>query len=133
MMKQLPYAFHFVMENTSPEAMDETIMSIARCTHTTQIAVLTAIIHNRLLVHLLKQDPQTPIDRDALLSEYLALAQKYEQQSRYHAQENENRFVSDIINKLIKQREQVKMHRFYSHEKILDTYTVNVTNKDAKP
>lgn len=132
MMKQIPYAFHFVTAKTHPVEMDEMMFHIARCTHNTPIAMLTAIIHNRLLVHLFKQDANTPIDRDALLSEYLTLAKQYEAQPRYHAGEQENRFVSETIKKLIEQREQVKLNRFYAHETILDTYTVNVANKNAK-
>lgn len=129
MMKQLPYAFHFVTEDTSPETMDETIMSIARCTHTTPIAVLTAIIHNRLLVHLLKQDPQTPIDRDGLLSEYLTLAEQYEQQPWYQLEGEDNRYVSDILHKIQTQWELQKDGRFYSYRKILDTYTIKIAAK----
>ncbi len=132
MMKQLPYAFHFVTENTSPEEMDETIMTIARCTHTSPIGVLTAIIHNRLLVHLFKQDPKTPIDRDALLSEYLTLAEQYEQQPWYKMEDEDNRYVSDIIKELIKQRELIKIGHHYDHEMILDTYTVNGSKPWAK-
>lgn len=124
MMKQLPYAFQFVATHTPPEEMDEMIIAIARCTHTTPIAVLTAVLHNRLLVHLLKQDPQTPIDRDVLLSDYLALAEQYEQQHWYKVENEDNRFVSDIIKKLIKQRELIKIGHHYDHEMILDTYTV---------
>lgn len=125
LMKQLPYAFHFVTAHTQPAEMDETIMRITQGTHKTPIAILTAILHNRLLVHLFKQDPNTPIDRDALLSEYLILAQKYEAQSRYTTEEKDNRYVSTIIKELITQRKYIKIGRTYDHEMILDTYTVN--------
>lgn len=124
MMKQLPYAFQFVATHTPPEEMDEMIIAIARCTHTTPIAVLTAVLHNRLLVHLLKQDPQTPIDRDVLLSDYLTLAEQYEQQLWYKVENEDNRFVSDIIKELIKQRAFVKNGHEYDLETILNTYTV---------
>ena len=124
MMKQLPYAFQFVATHTPPEEMDEMIIAIARCTHTTPIAVLTAVLHNRLLVHLLKQDSQTPIDRDVLLSDYLTLAEQYEQQLWYKVENEDNRFVSDIIKELIKQRAFVKNGHEYDLETILNTYTV---------
>jgi ADP-ribosylglycohydrolase len=135
MMKQFPYALDAYLHPHAPEVMDRKIDAIAQCTHLTPVARLTAIIHNRMLKHLLDQDPAQPLNRDAILPHMYVIAQAYEKNKLYleWLRDADSSYpVSKIIEQLHEQYIALQANRPYSLEQILDTYTLQGENKDAK-
>lgn len=135
MMKQFPYALDAYLHPHAPEVMDKKIDAIAQCTHLTPVARLTAVLHNRFLLHLLKQDSQQPLNRDAILPHMYVIAQAYEKNKLYleWLRDADSSYpVSEIINKLHDQYISLKADKPYSLQQILDTYTHQGENKDAK-
>lgn len=83
LMKQFPYALALHLQQTAPEVADKTIAQIAQCTHTTPIAQLTSILHNRMLQYLLTLPSDARIDREKILPHLYILAQTYEKNQLY--------------------------------------------------
>lgn len=135
LMKQFPYALDAYLHPHAPEVMDRKIDTIAQCTHLTPVARLTAIIHNRMLKHLLDQDPAQPLNRDAILPHMYVIAQAYEKNKLYleWARDADSSYpVTKIIGQLHEQYISLKANKPYSLQQILDTYTVKGENKKAK-
>ncbi len=135
MMKQFPYALDAYLHPHAPEVMDKKIDTIAQCTHLTPVARLTAILHNRILLHLLRQPSDQPLNRDAILPHMYLIAQAYEKNRLYleWLRDADSSYpVSEIIKKFHDQYIALKANKPYSLQKILDTYTLQGENKDAK-
>lgn len=135
LMKQFPYALDAYLNPHAPEVMDKKIDTIAQCTHLTPVARLTAVLHNRMLLHLLHQPSDQPLNRDKLLPHLYILAQAYEKNSMYQewSRDADSSYpVSEIIKKLHDQYIALKADQPYSLQQILDTYTVKGENKKAK-
>ncbi len=106
---------------------DKKIDDIAKCTHVTPVARLTAIIHNRMLLHLLAHQSSEEINRSGLLDALYAIATEYEQSLLYTEEDrttDETISVAGIIKKLQDQHDALQKGKPYSLEKIIDTYTV---------
>lgn len=135
MMKQFPYALYFHLYPASWRQTDKKIDDIARCTHLTPVARLTAIIHNRMLLHLLAHNSTEEIHRFGLLDALNAIATEHEQSLLYtegDRTEDETISVAGIIKKLQDQYDAIQSNKPYSLEKIIETYTVKWNNSKAK-
>jgi len=137
MMKQLPYALYYSFKphQGGERKMDHELASIAFCTHVTPVALLTAIIHNRMLLKLLNQDSDEKINFKQLFEELLSLAEYYEASDIYDLEDrtkDESVPISEILLKLLFQLDEIQKRRPYSLKKIIETYKAQGDNKGAK-
>lgn len=128
LMKQLPYAVFFDQMQTEPHQFDAKMIDIVWLTHNSPIVRLTSLVHNRVLMRLFSQTPET-FDVKSLLQRMRKLARYYEENSPFTTEvfdaagdPNFNIRVSDICTKLITQYNQLQAWKSYSLQQILDTY-----------
>ena len=103
MMKQFPYAAYLKQHADSDIGIDDIIEHIADVTHTSTIAKLTAMVHNKALIHLLEQDADM-FEPKKLLHYLYNLAALLEEKYDFTEETNSNMRISPIIAKLMKQQ-----------------------------
>ena len=78
MMKQSPLAMYYAISNISEKQMNEEITTYSCITHANKISVVSAIVHNKMLVNLLLSN--WALDKKKLIWELLEYALKYERE-----------------------------------------------------
>ena len=111
--------------------MDDTIESIVDVTHATPIAKLTAMIHNKALVHLLETDPEH-FDKKDFLQGLLHHARILEERFTLTDDSDEHMAITPILHKLIVQEESISHGKPYTPQKILDEYRITLSNPELK-
>ncbi|EKE27644.1 MAG: hypothetical protein ACD_3C00182G0005 [uncultured bacterium (gcode 4)] len=96
MMKQAPLAFYYAISDISEEQMNKEIRTYSCMTHANKITVVSAIVHNMLLMELIRSD--WDIGKKELFWKLLECALKYESEITDLESDWEN--ISDRIREI---------------------------------
>lgn len=136
MMKWFPYAvyFHAMGNKITDEYVDNMVVDITKVTHNSLISKLTALVHNKFMMILLKSDIDN-LDLWKELQNIYEYAIWCEDRLSHNINKKDgddsNMKISPIIQKLIKQYESIKNGNIYTYEKILKEYIVELDDKLA--
>ena len=78
MMKQSPLTMYYAVSNISEKQINEEIKTYSCITHANKISVVSAIVHNKMLINLILS--KWALDKKKLIWELLKYALKYENQ-----------------------------------------------------
>ena len=145
MMKRFPYAaYMFAMwDKIDDKYIYDTVVNITKTTHNTLIWKLTSLMHNKFLMILLASDLEG-FDMWLALDKLHKYAKECEEKlgtnMDYNDSKDSNIYISPIIQKLIKQYDDLKKWDIYSYDKILEEYLIKLDdsqkpniNKTRKP
>lgn len=96
MMKQAPLAFYYANNKIREEEMNKQIAEYSAMTHANRISVVSAIVHNKLLISLILAEES--IDTKTVFWELIEIALQYEKKLVKYESNSEN--ISDKLKEL---------------------------------